>query len=214
MTGMSRNEAMNEIKQNILDAAGYGSIDKRLISWDAIAYKIVPSVIEFVSQMRPGVETKFSDTSFSIMASLQGDIIGIVKRTMAELRANNEGLMQIQGDEYVSDCSVFFETVIAAGEDPMLTERIKALGDSALIKYVAMMQPVFAAGYLPGALTPCKLLACQDVVSAAEIRATINKIASEQILQKTETIDNPNVRHRMKVLADENVGLRARWSKE
>lgn len=60
--------------------------------------------------------------------------------------------------------------------------RIATIGDPQLIRYVAVMQPMFAAGFVPGTIPPSKISACQDVVSATETRGAIQFLAQEQII--------------------------------
>ena len=53
------------------------------------------------------------------------------------------------------------------------------MGDKNIINYIALMQPMFVQGNIPGTIAPAKIFACQDIVSGAELRSAIMALAEK-----------------------------------
>ena len=62
------------------------------------------------------------------------------------------------------------------------------MGKSTLVTYVDKMQSLFASGHLPGAISPAKIFACQDIKSLTDLRTSI--LSGAQALIAETRADN------------------------
>jgi len=81
-------------------------------------------------------------------------------------------------DPFISDTSIYLERKISDNNNETRTSRIARYGRGMLIDYVDKTQVVFVTGNLPQAIAPSKIYSCHDIVTAAELRGSINKLAT------------------------------------
>lgn len=75
------------------------------------------------------------------------------------------------------------------------------------------MLPVFSSGNLPSTIAPSKIYSCHDVISSAELRGTIMKLAESQVIQQSTIIDRKLIMNRAYALSEGTDYAGKDWTK-
>lgn len=166
-------QAVNSAKNVIAKPAG---VDIDEISWDAVSFKVLPSAAEFFCHKYPAAVELLSDADLKVIDDIQGSCERAIREKAAEFRARTN----TRADEFVTDLTLFLEQQIGGSDDSYgRQQRIAKIGRGVLLQYIEKMQNVFLSGNLPSSIQPAKIYACHDVITAAELRGSIMKIAEQ-----------------------------------